>query len=618
MNRWCGLRALLRETRPLLNGFRILARTMPRIDRGRSAALVLSAVAAAGAQVAIGVTTGTLIGRVAKDPSVSGVTLGLVLALPALLLLLQVGQLAGVSLGQVLKRKIDHDLRRRVMRLSTSPAGISHLEDPELLKLYGAARNLSPFTFTPGDAAVQLPAGLIVRLQPLFAAAVLAWFEPLLALAAILVWALAQLLFVVITIRLVMGAATSNAPPDLVYLRDLVQEPNAAKEVRVFGLAPWLSGRYRLRTNERIAQSLQMRRGHNWSYLRGGAALGVGLAGSLSWIGVRYADHALSTGAAAICVFAALNIFFVPGLLPDVPVMFGVFAVDAVATAEKAVRPGLSVNACSSAPPVDTCVRLRDVTFSYPGSQTQVLSGLNLEIPAGQRLAIVGLNGAGKTTLVKLLCRLYDPDGGAIEVDGISLRDMEPAEWRSRVGVLFQDFIHFRLPAQDNVRLRPHPARVDETELPAAVEDAAKRAGVTDLIEALPLGWQTPLHASARGGVDLSGGQWQRLALARALHAVESGAGLLILDEPTANLDPRAELTFFDSVLNQELAPGRSLTTILISHRFATVRHADRIVVLENGQVTQDGTHDELMQLAGAYRTLFESQAKAFFEASHD
>jgi ATP-binding cassette subfamily B protein len=605
---------LLRDTRPLLNGFRVLARTLPRIDRGRSLALVASTVLIAATQVAIGVTTGLLIGRVVKDPTVSGATLGLILALPALLLLVQIGLLAGTSIGQVLKRKIDGDLRRRVLRLSMSPAGIGHLEDPELLALYGAARNLSPFTFTPGDAAVQLTAGLTIRLQPLFAAAVLAWYEPLLALAALVVWAVGQLMFVVVTIRLVMGAAMSAAPPDVIYLRDLVQEPNAAKEVRVFGLAPWLSGRYRTHTTERIAQSLASRRGHNWSYLRGGAVLGIGLAGSLAWVGTQYADHHLSTAATAICVFAALNIFFVPGLLPDVPVMFGVFAVDAVEAAEKAVRPGLSVDVRSPTPRVETAVRFRDVSFVYPGTDVPVLSALNLDIPAGQRLAIVGLNGAGKTTLVKLLCRLYDPGAGEIDVDGVPLREMDPAEWRTRVGVLFQDYIHFRLPARDNVELRPAP--VAEATVPAAIAAAANRAGVGDLIDELPLGWETPLHASARGGVDLSGGQWQRLALARAMHAVESGASLLILDEPTANLDPRAELSFFDSVLDQEMTPGRPLTTILISHRFATVRHADRIVVLEGGRVTQDGTHDELMREAGAYRMLFDSQAKAFAEAS--
>ena len=162
----------------------------------------------------------------------------------------------------------------------------------------------------------------------------------------------------------------------------------------------------------------------------------------------------------------------------------------------------------------------------------------------------------------------------------------------------------------------PRPGRTADV-VPQAVAAAADRAGVTELIEELPSGWDTPLHASARGGVDLSGGQWQRLALARALHTVENGAGLLILDEPTANLDPRAELSFFDSVLGQELSRERPVTTILISHRFATVRHADRIVVLENGCVTEDGTHEELMRTAGAYRTLFDSQAHAFAEAGH-
>ena len=319
------MRGLSRETQPLLEGFRVLARMLPRVDGARTVALSLAAVAVAFAQVAIGVVTGVLIGRVVQNRSVTGWTLGLILALPALLLLLQVGQLAGTSVGQTLKRKVDGDLRARVLDLSLSPAGVAHLEDPQLRTLYGAARNLSPFSFTPGDAAVQLTAGLAVRLQPVLAAAVLAWFEPWLAAGSLLVWAFAQLLFIVITIRLVLGAATSMAAPDLVYLRDLVQEPAAAKEVRVFGLAHWFTDRYRTRTTERIALSLEKRRGNSRSYLRAGSVLGVGLAGGLTWIGLQHADGVLSTGATAICVFALLNIFFVPNLLPDVPIMFGVF-----------------------------------------------------------------------------------------------------------------------------------------------------------------------------------------------------------------------------------------------------------------------------------------------------
>ena len=614
------MRAYWRETQPLLAGFRVMARVLPRVDRVRSLAILVAATLVAVAQVAIGVTTGALIGRVVTTQAVSGWTLVLVLLLPAELLVLQVGQLAGLSVGQTLKRKVDADLRERVLTLSLTPVGISHLEDPEFQKLYGSARNLSPFSFTPGDAAMQLAAGLTIRLQPIVAAAVLAWYEPWLAIGCLLLWALAQLLFIVVNIRLVMGAAGSMSMPDLVYLRDLVQEPAAAKEMRVFGLGHFFSGRYRERTLERIALSLEQRRGHTRSYLRAGSVLGVGLAGSFAWIGLQHTDGRLSTGAAAICIFSVLNIFFVPALFPDIPVMFGVFAVDAVEQAEGAARSDRRITGRDPAPPIDRGISLQGVTFTYPGAAHQVLRSLDLDIPAGQRLAIVGLNGAGKTTLVKLLCRLYDPDAGTIEVDGYALTDLDPHAWSARVGVLFQDFIRFHLPAQDNVRLRggapaPGSHNAPGGATPPGVLAAAGRAGVTDLIGTLPDGWDTPLHASARGGVDLSGGQWQRLALARALHSVQNGAGLLILDEPTANLDPQAELSFFDSVLRQKLGGDRPVTTILISHRFATVRHADRIVVLQDGRVTEDGTHDELMQAAGAYRSLFDSQAQAFAEA---
>jgi ATP-binding cassette subfamily B protein len=612
------VRALLRETKPLLDGFRILARTLPRIDRVRTAGVVGAAIIVAVAQVGLGVTTGMLIGRVSSNPTVAGWTLVLLLMLPFELLILQVGQLAGLSVGQSLKRKVDADLRQRVLTMSLEPIGIAHLEDPEAQALFGAARNLSPFAFTPGDAAMQLATGLTIRLQPLIAAAVLAWFEPLLALYCVALWALSQLLFIVINVRLVMGAATAMASPDLIYLRDLVQEPAAAKEIRVFGLGHFFSDRFRQRTLERIALSLEKRRGHARSYLRAGSVLGVGLAGSFAWLGLQHTNGVLSTGATAICVFSVLNILFVPALFPDIPVMFGVFAVSAVESAEAATRSDLPVVGQGPAPSVARDIRLRGVSFTYPGSDSAVLSDLNLDIPAGQRLAVVGLNGAGKTTLVKLLCRLYDPDAGTIEVDGCDLSSVDPVVWRTRVGVLFQDFIRFHLSAEDNVRLRGSAeARMDGCVVPQAVVAAADRAGVTEIIGELPGGWDTPLHASARGGVDLSGGQWQRLALARALHTVENGAGLLILDEPTANLDPHAELSFFDSVLGQELSRERPVTTILISHRFATVRHADRIVVLQDGRVIEDGTHDELMRTPGAYRTLFDSQADAFVEAGH-
>ena len=239
-------------------------------------------------------------------------------------------------------------------------------------------------------------------------------------------------------------------------------------------------------------------------------------------------------------------------------------------------------------------IRFRDVTFAYPNG-APVLDGFDLTIPAGTSLAIVGQNGAGKTTLAKLLCRLYDPQGGAIEIDGVALRDLDLRAWRSRVTAVFQDFTRFELPLRDNVA----PQGAPDDDILASLEAAgASRLARLD----------TVLARGYDGGTDLSGGQWQRVALARALCAVKGGAGVVLLDEPTAQLDVRGEAEIFERIL----AATRHCTTILISHRFSTVRHADRICVLEKGRVVELGTHDELMALGRRYRTMFDLQAQRF------
>jgi ABC-type multidrug transport system fused ATPase/permease subunit len=241
-------------------------------------------------------------------------------------------------------------------------------------------------------------------------------------------------------------------------------------------------------------------------------------------------------------------------------------------------------------------IRFRDVSFKYPaGEGGPVLDHFELTIPAGSSLAIVGQNGAGKTTLAKLLCRLYDPQEGAIEIDGIDLRELDIDAWRSRVTAVFQDFIRFELPLRDNVA----PAGAPD----ALIKEALAGAGADHLASL-----DTILARGYEGGTDLSGGQWQRVALARALCAVKMGAGLVLLDEPTAQLDVRGEAEIFERILKAT----RRATTILISHRFSTVRHADRICVLEQGRVIELGTHDELMASGGRYRTMFELQASRF------
>jgi ATP-binding cassette, subfamily B, bacterial len=239
-------------------------------------------------------------------------------------------------------------------------------------------------------------------------------------------------------------------------------------------------------------------------------------------------------------------------------------------------------------------IRFRDLTFAYPHG-APVLEHFELTVPAGSSLAIVGQNGAGKTTLAKLLCRFYDPHSGGIEVDGVDLREMDLASWRSRITAVFQDFMRLELSLRDNVA----PGGAPDEVVRAALESAGG-GSLASLDTILARGYD--------GGTDLSGGQWQRVALARALCAVSLGAGVVLLDEPTAQLDVRGEAEIFDRIL----AATRQCTTILISHRFSTVRHADRICVIEHGRVVELGTHEELMYNGGRYRTMFDLQAQRF------
>ena len=253
-------------------------------------------------------------------------------------------------------------------------------------------------------------------------------------------------------------------------------------------------------------------------------------------------------------------------------------------------------------------IRFESVAYRYPGGPP-VYEGLELELTAGRSLALVGSNGAGKTTLVTLLARLREPTGGRITVDGIDLRDLDARSWQRQVAVVNQDFGRYPLTARENIAFRDLTADGVSGDLDrAALERAAAQAGALEFIRALPRGWDTICAPGYRDGTDLSGGQWQRIALARALYAALKGARVLVLDEPTAQLDIRAEAAFYDRFL--DLTAG--LTTVVISHRFATVRRAERIAVLDQGRITELGSHDELLAAGGSYAEMFTMQAARF------
>jgi ATP-binding cassette subfamily B protein len=383
------------------------------------------------------------------------------------------------------------------------------------------------------------------------------------------------------------------------YAYRLAVDAPAAKEVRLFGLSDWVIDRFVSR--RRHLYELQWRS----TRLRE-RPLGISLAlvlGANALVAWSIAD-----AAAARHIQLGPTTVFLTAMVGTSMIAFGgwSWAIDGAAAPVVALNrlEPLMAEAGAlrvAATPLPATglpareIRFREVTFAYRPDLPAVLEGFDLTIPAGTSMAIVGVNGAGKTTLAKLLCRLYDPQLGSIEIDGVDLRELDPVAWRARVTAVFQDFVRYERSLRTNVAPR---GASDES-----IEAALRDAGASDLADL-----DTILAKAYANGIDVSGGQWQRVALARALCAVQEGAGVVLLDEPTAQLDVRGEAEIFTKVL----AATRHTTTILVSHRFSTVRQADRICVVDHGRVVELGTHEELMALGGRYQTMFDLQASRF------
>jgi ATP-binding cassette, subfamily B, bacterial len=487
--------------------------------------------------------------------------------------------------------------------------GIGHLEDPELAADLQVARDFDRgMTGPPLSVSMDFIAGgLVDMVAGLAQACVLfgfAWWAPPALAGAWLGthWLLRE-----------SGVwkdrnteEVRQAHRDADYAYRLAVDPPAAKEVRVFGLPDWVLDRFlasRRRLHRLQYEATRMR---ERSVL---ASLALVVAANLLvlWmLGSAAVDHRLGIGALVAYASAAVGTSMIAFGGLNWALDSAAAPVAAVARLRAAMARAGTIT--PGGQPADGMpahrIRFRDVTFAYPAAPDRpVLSGLDLEIPAGSSLAIVGQNGAGKTTLAKLLCRLYDPQSGAIEVDGTDLRDLDLESWRARITAVFQDFVRFELTLRENVI----PGETGADGLDGTVAAALAEAGADGLA-----GLDTVLSKGYAGGTDLSGGQWQRVALARALAAVRLGAGLVLLDEPTAQLDVRGEAEIFERVL----AATRPVTTILISHRFSTVRHVDRIAVVEHGGVVELGSHDELMALRGRYWRMFSLQAQRFAEGT--
>ena len=486
----------------------------------------------------------------------------------------------------------------RLTVASVRPPGIGHLEDPALTSDLVVAREFDRgMTGPPLSISIDFIAGGLVTMLGGAACAIVlfgfAWWAPLVLAGG---WLSTHWLLRESGIwRDRNTEVVRSAQRDADYAFRLAVDPAPAKELRVFGLADWMIDRFidrrttlhalqyaATRLRERpLAGALTVVLAANaivfWAIARGAGN------GTLPFSeAVTFAQLAVGT---SMIAFGGLN-----------------WAVDGAAAPVAAVlrlegpmaRAGSLPTGSRPAAAPDRSIRFRDVSFAYPGG-SPVLEHFDLTIPACTSLAIVGQNGAGKTTLAKLLCRLYDPQAGAIEVDDVDIKEFDIVSWRERITAVFQDFVRFELPMRDNVA--PLGAS-DEI-----ISDALAQAGAANLATL-----DTILARGYDGGTELSGGQWQRVALARALAAVRLGAGVVLLDEPTAQLDVRGEAEIFERIL----AATRQCTTILISHRFSTVRHVDRICVLEHGRVIELGTHDELMALGGRYHTMFTLQAERF------
>ena len=573
--------------------FRALQRAAPGWSTMWWVLCVLRGAVPAGVSVAFG----WLVSAVDQEHGLAGplVLTGSLFTLS--LVLHPLHQLVSANLGE---RMAAH-LYDRLMAACLTPRGIGHLERPELAADLAMARDFDLGMMGPPlSVSMDFVANGLVQVVVGVASSLLlfgfAWWTPFVMVGA---WGCTHWMLRESGVwkdRNTDEVRTAQRHAEYAYR--LAVDAAPSKELRLFGLAGWVIDRFVGARTQLYDLQFQATRLREKSVL--GALLIVTSANLLVfWLIARSAiDGDVSTARVVVFVQAAIGVS---------ALAFGglSWALDGasapVAALERleravgdagALRPG----AGGDRPRGAAALRFRDVSFAYDEGR-RVLDGFDLDVPAGSSIAIVGVNGAGKTTLAKLLCRLYDPTDGVIEVDGVPLTDLDPTAWRHHVTAVFQDYVRFELSVRANVA--PDGAPDDVIREALADAGAAQLAG-GDLDTILSKGYPN--------GTDLSGGQWQRIALARALCAVKTGAGLLLLDEPTAQLDVRGEAEIFERVL----AAARQCTTVLISHRFSTVRQADRICVIEQGRVIELGSHDELIALGGRYRAMFDLQASRF------
>jgi ATP-binding cassette subfamily B protein len=388
------------------------------------------------------------------------------------------------------------------------------------------------------------------------------------------------------------------------YMGDLLAQPRTTKEIRAYVLADYLLGRHHKLSEDLFAQRERMYRTATRTSLVTGLVTGTTLALAYVFVAIRGAAGTIDPGGVVLVIGAFTA---VSGTLGQISGTF--VAVDQHTTFLDDYFSFLSIEPLVPVPasphpvpnwPIDE-IEFDEVTFSYPGGTEPAVAGLSLHIRSGELVALVGENGAGKSTLVKLLLRFYDADQGSVRVGGVDVKELDPEVLRSRIGVLFQDYASYELSVRENVVMGRPGGEPDDTRVMEALQDSRSEW----LVKKMPRGLDSKVGRLFEGGHDLSGGEWQRLALARIMYR---DADIWILDEPTSSLDPEAEAGIFAEL--KDNLKGR--IGIVISHRFSTVRIADRIAVVADGRVTELGTHEELLNAGGRYAQLFELQAAGY------